>query len=169
MPEIYVIKFLDYSSKYGIGYLLSNGFCGVYFNDSTKIILNPISNVFYYKEKNISKDTKSNIECYNMKIYPDSLKKKVILLNDFKNYLIKENENFVKTNKINESDNKNEPFTFVKIWIGTERGNLFQLTNKIIQFVFNDKTEIILTAKTKLCIYTDKNKVKTIYFKCIYC
>ena len=50
--------------------------CGVYFNDSTKIILNPISNVFYYKEKNISKDTKSNIECYNMKIYPDSLKKK---------------------------------------------------------------------------------------------
>ena len=47
-------------------------------------------------------------------------------------------------------------------WIGTERGNLFQLTNKIIQFIFNDKTEIILTVKTKLCIYTDKNKVKTI-------
>ena len=45
-------------------------------------------------------------------------------------------------------------------WIGTERGNLFQLTNKIIQFIFNDKTEIILTVK--LCIYTDKNKVKTI-------
>ena len=76
VPEIYVVKFLDYNSKYGIGYLLSNGFCGVYFNDSTKIILNPTSNVFYYKEKNISKDTKSNIECYNMKIYPDSLKKK---------------------------------------------------------------------------------------------
>ena len=43
-------------------------------------------------------------------------------------------------------------------WIG----NLFLLTNKIIQFIFNEKTEIILTAKTKLCIYTDKNKVKTI-------
>ena len=47
-------------------------------------------------------------------------------------------------------------------WIGTERGNLFQLTNKMIQFVFNDKTEIILTVKTNLYIYTDKNKVKTI-------
>ncbi len=37
--EIYVKKWVDYSSKYGLGYLLSNGFTGVFFNDSTKIIL----------------------------------------------------------------------------------------------------------------------------------
>jgi len=37
--EIYVKKWVDYSSKYGLGYLLSNGKIGVFFNDSTKIIL----------------------------------------------------------------------------------------------------------------------------------
>ena len=37
--EIYVKKWVDYSSKYGLGYLLSNGSSGVFFNDSTKIIL----------------------------------------------------------------------------------------------------------------------------------
>ena len=37
--EIYVKKWVDYSSKYGLGYLLSNGYTGVFFNDSTKIIL----------------------------------------------------------------------------------------------------------------------------------
>ena len=37
--EIYVMKWVDYSSKYGLGYLLSNGATGVFFNDSTKIIL----------------------------------------------------------------------------------------------------------------------------------
>lgn len=39
--EIWVKKWVDYSTKYGLGYLLSNGSTGVYFNDSTKIILEP--------------------------------------------------------------------------------------------------------------------------------
>lgn len=39
--EIWVKKWVDYSGKYGLGYLLSNGSTGVYFNDSTKIILDP--------------------------------------------------------------------------------------------------------------------------------
>jgi polo-like kinase 1 len=39
--EIYVKKWVDYSSKYGLGYLLSNGSSGVFFNDSSKIICDP--------------------------------------------------------------------------------------------------------------------------------
>lgn len=41
--EIYVKKWVDYSTKYGLGYLLTNGCTGVYFNDGTKIIFNPKS------------------------------------------------------------------------------------------------------------------------------
>ena len=33
-----VKKWIDYSSKYGIGYALTNGCCGVYFNDSSKML-----------------------------------------------------------------------------------------------------------------------------------
>ena len=40
-PNVWVKKWVDYSSKYGLGYLLSNGATGVFFNDSTKIILDP--------------------------------------------------------------------------------------------------------------------------------
>lgn len=29
---------MDYSSKYGLGYILSNSFIGVYFNDNSKMI-----------------------------------------------------------------------------------------------------------------------------------
>lgn len=39
--EVWVKKWVDYSSKYGLGYLLSNGQTGVFFNDSTKIIFDP--------------------------------------------------------------------------------------------------------------------------------
>jgi polo-like kinase 1 len=38
-PDVWVKKWVDYSSKYGLGYILSNGSTGVFFNDSTKIIL----------------------------------------------------------------------------------------------------------------------------------
>ena len=37
MNDIWITKWVDYSSKYGLGYLLMNGATGVYFNDSTKI------------------------------------------------------------------------------------------------------------------------------------
>lgn len=37
--KILISKWIDYSSKYGMGYQLSNGIFGVLFNDSTKIIV----------------------------------------------------------------------------------------------------------------------------------
>ena len=36
---VFVKKWVDYSSKYGLGYLLSNGSTGIFFNDSSKMIL----------------------------------------------------------------------------------------------------------------------------------
>jgi hypothetical protein len=52
-PEnVWVILWVDYSSKYGLGYLLSNGNNGVIFNDLTKIILDNNSSNFEYIENN---------------------------------------------------------------------------------------------------------------------
>lgn len=50
-PEAWVKKWVDYSSKYGLGYILSNGSVGVFFNDSTKIVLEPAGTSFYYFER----------------------------------------------------------------------------------------------------------------------
>lgn len=44
-------KWVDYSTKYGLGYLLSDGSTGVYFNDSTKMILNPRGSTVHYIER----------------------------------------------------------------------------------------------------------------------
>ena len=37
--EVWVKKWVDYSSKYGLGYLLSDSTTGIYFNDSTKMVI----------------------------------------------------------------------------------------------------------------------------------
>jgi serine/threonine protein kinase len=42
-PRSWVSTWVDYTSKYGLGYLLTNGNIGVYFNDSTKIVLSAAS------------------------------------------------------------------------------------------------------------------------------
>lgn len=36
--ELKVVKWYDYTAKYGLGYVLSNGAVGVFFNDGTKLI-----------------------------------------------------------------------------------------------------------------------------------
>ena len=84
--EVTVKKWVDYSSKYGLGYLLSNNIVGVYFNDSSKIILDSAGVSFNYIERRIS-DRQEEIYTHTLKEYPKELMKKVTLLNHFKNYL----------------------------------------------------------------------------------
>jgi polo-like kinase 1 len=50
-PDVWVKKWVDYSSKYGLGYLLSNGATGVFFNDSTKLVLDINGHNFDYMER----------------------------------------------------------------------------------------------------------------------
>ena len=49
--EVWVKKWVDYASKYGLGYCLSNEAIGVFFNDSTKICLDPNGFHFDYMER----------------------------------------------------------------------------------------------------------------------
>ena len=56
---MWVKKWVDYSSKYGLGYLLSNSCTGVFFNDSTKILISQDGHNFNYYER---KATSSNSE-----------------------------------------------------------------------------------------------------------
>jgi len=84
--EIWVKKWVDYSSKYGLGYLLSNGTTGVFFNDSTKIILDPKGSTFEYMERKAA-DKQDIVVTYTLTEYPKELQKKVTLLQHFRSYL----------------------------------------------------------------------------------
>lgn len=85
-PSIWVKKWVDYSQKYGLGYLLSNGAAGVFFNDSTKIILQIGSTSFDYLERRVS-DKQEIIHRHTLDNYPQDIHKKVTLLQHFKSYL----------------------------------------------------------------------------------
>jgi len=176
-PDTWVKKWVDYSSKYGLGYLLSNGFSGVFFNDSSKIILNPNTNTFNYIERRMS-DKQEIISTHTMSDFPKELQKKVTLLQHFKNYLEGENNSSEQqtqssSNKESEGENKDEkdkdkekkdkPFTYVKKWMRTRHAIMFRLSNKIVQVCFQDKTEIILSSESRVVTYANKRGERTTY------
>jgi polo-like kinase 1 len=160
---IYVKKWVDYSSKYGLGYLLSNDCSGVFFNDCTKIIYHPKEAFFQYIEK--AENKKDFTRSYFIRSYPEKLHKKVTLLLHFQSYL----ENKKADQCSADKDAKEIPeervrsflkgsksMIYLKKWMKTKHAKLLRLSNKIVQVAFNDKTEIILSSETKLVIFVNK-------------
>jgi len=84
--KVLLVKWVDYSSKYGVGGKMSNGSYVVLFNDSTKMVLNQNNFDFVYirREKERANKQKEALddlcEHYNFSEYPEALKKKVILI-----------------------------------------------------------------------------------------
>jgi hypothetical protein len=104
-PAQWVTTWIDYSAKYGLGYLLSSGVVGVYFNDSTKLVLEPQGHErIEYSERSPAGSTPSTCSIPNASLvtgpdggvravatlsdYPPELRKKVTLLRHFRDYLI---------------------------------------------------------------------------------
>ena len=163
LPEHWVTRYVDYSSKYGLGFLLNNGCSGVFFNDSTKIVLDQDESGFQYIER---KKIESNelrrvdvlVASHTLQNYPESLQKKVTLLKHFRNYLLEqqkkegENSETLKSSSVGESTSP----AYVKKWLRTKHAILFWLSSDIVQVVFFDQTEVMLTKDESSIVYVDK-------------
>ncbi len=149
-PSVWVKKWVDYSSKYGLGYLLSNTATGVFFNDSTKIVIDPKGHQFYYYErKPVSNTEKQDVmSTHNLNDYPKDLQKKVTLLQHFRSYLENNNqngaagsENFRISDNVAKLNFQTAPVgdscvasstVYVKKWMRTKHAIMFRLSNKIV-------------------------------------
>lgn len=169
-PKTFISKWIDYSNKYGVGYQLTNGCVGVYFNDCSSIVLAANGENFEYLEyakssrnslprnssgsaavshgspvensSSASGRTVMNRHAYTLTKYPDSLKKKVSLLSHFKKYM---QENLYKSNKFsNENLETTVNLPFLLKYIRTKHAVVFRLTNRVIQVNFFDHTKILL-------------------------
>lgn len=116
--------------------MLSDGSTGVYFNDSTKIIVDKNGENFEYIEKKPG-DKADTITPHKISDYPNEreLQKKVTLLQHFRNYLY----DGYKLDIDKESGNDGG-YCYVKKWMKTKHAIMFRLSNKIVQVNFTDKT-----------------------------
>lgn len=157
--EIWVKKWVDYSSKYGLGYLLSNGATGVYFNDSSKLVLNANGNMFHYFERR-GTDRQERVFVHFLTDYPKELQKKVTLLQHFRSYLETDSRQIT---AVEDQQASPDAPVYIKKWMRTRHAILFRLTNKIVQVNFQDHTEIILSSETKTVTYVNKVGERSTY------
>lgn len=102
---------------------------------------------FYYVERVNKEDV---IKKYRFEDYPLDLKKKVGLFNHFKGYL-KDDES--KTSIV-PVDQKN--IVYIKRWFRSKHSVIFRMSNKTVQVIFIDQTELIINSTTKKVAYFNK-------------
>ena len=152
---IIVEKFIDCSDKFGIGYLLSNGDIGIYFNDSTKMVLIKNTHYIYYINKNNDNQILIN---FKGSIINELDGKRRILKLFYKNLMknVKNKEDF----NLNPALNHNKITGYVIKWEKTQYAFFFLLSSNVIQVKYNDKTELLFFVYEKSIQYIDKNKKK---------
>lgn len=151
-PTLWVNKWVDYSNKYGLGYMLSNGCAGVYFNDASKIIANSKGDSFQYISRSGNGREETMVQ-HIIPNFPPELQKKVTLLQHFRKHLM--------IDKLSGDESKE--LVYVKKWLLTEHAIIFRLSNKVVQVSFLDKSELLLCSDSKMVTYVDKQGMPAIY------
>eukprot|EP01052_Picozoa_sp_SAG31_P036400 SAG31_NODE_4537_length_3156_cov_1.780831_3_plen_456_part_00 len=164
-PDVWVSKWVDYSSKYGLGYLLCDGHIGVVFNDSTKIVLHPdASRVEYVERRKAGGGSYDDKRSFQLASHPAELTKKVTLLKHFKNYLLEHTPAGQEAPASASNGGKDSgSMIYVKKWLRTRHAFIFRLSNKTIQVHFHDHTEIILSSEARVVTYMDKKRHRSTY------
>lgn len=152
-PIVWVSKWVDYSDKYGFGYSLNDDSIGVVFNDLTKLLLLADGNNIHYI------DIDGLEHYYTMNEFPQTVEKKVKLLNYFRNYM---KEHLLKAGaniEIREEDQLSR-IPALKTWFRTSRAVVMHLTNGTLQInFFKDHTKVILCPLLGALTYIDENKM----------
>ena len=180
-PKVWVVRYVDYTSKYGLGFLLNTGSAGVYFNDSTKIVLSGVGDVFQYLERrrDSTGTVELSVQTYTLGTFPESLTKKVTLLKHFKSYLLDQAQQsglasdaqLVFQQDVEAAAGhgvvtpnpsalngliKDGDMPYVRKWVRTRHAILFRLSNRTIQVVFFDNSEVILSTEAREMSYRSK-------------
>jgi polo-like kinase 1 len=140
-PTIFVKKWIDYSNKYGVAYLLNNKTIGIYFNDYSKLVSDTKGNSFKYHDRTTGEILFNSFEV------PSELKKKIAILDHFRKYLNDEQES---TGTLD---------VYVKKVIFTPHAVVLRLNNQAIQIRFLDKSEVFINGESKFVVFLNKHQV----------
>lgn len=179
----YVVRYVDYTSKYGLGFLFNDGSSGVYFNDSTRAVHSAVNDTFVYIERRGGSGVggvvdREPVSVHTLTNFPDELKKKVTLLQHFRSYLLEQQKkaeeagesepllsssNYEEARQDTDDCTTGSPKVYMKKWIKTKHAMLFRLSNGTVQVLFYDMTEVLISSEGKLITYVDKDKNRFVH------
>ncbi|CAG9463967.1 unnamed protein product [Pedinophyceae sp. YPF-701] len=176
----HVVSWVDYSSKYGVGYLTSAGGIGVLFNDASRILLLPSRTHLQYIPRRGAAAEDQGVFRVGEALPDDrDLNKKVTLLWHFEKYLLRPDSRGVAyaaqtkgragaervlagretaSGASSKADAARElqGMAQAKKWLRTKHAMIFRLNNKTIQVEFFDASGLVLASEGGDVTYTDK-------------
>ena len=163
----YILEWLDYSSKYGLGYRLSNECLGVLFNDGTRMVYHPEGDFFQYIDKWSPEGER--VQLYRPALHPVELREKVMLLQRFRGYfdgqkardgVAHPGARELDWRDVMEHLGNGRVLTHVEQWASSEHARMFRLSNKVVQVVFTDKTAMVFRCDSDRVVYVDRKRRK---------
>jgi polo-like kinase 1 len=154
-PMEYVTYYQDYTDRYGIGYMMTNGVIGFYYNDMTNFLWLEAKNQYGYSDY-YNKREKAGVVYmtkHNSVYDTRDINKKIRILEHFKGHCKKLEGSLVKVQSTVQE-------VAIKRVIKTKGGILLRLTNSVVQMIFLDTSQIIFSFKTKKLIYINKHGVE---------
>ena len=143
--ETSVTRYADFTSKYGLAYLLNNGNVGVSFNDSTKMVWTTATNSIQYVSRGRAGahgavPAEDSLYC-TIDDYPETLRKKITLITYFRNYLTRSARNDQSPEVVScsrgkptiEDTQEEGKMVYIKRWLKTKYAIIFRLSNKSVQ------------------------------------
>lgn len=174
----WVTRYVDYTAKYGLGFLLNDGSSGVYFNDSTKAVHPATGDGFAYVERRraCADGVSEPVAVHALDDYPEALQKKVTLLRHFRSYLLEQQQRAEDAGEAEplvpagfgegpspSAADAGAPVVFMKKWIKTKHAMLFRLSNGTVQVRFYDLTEVLVSSEGNLITYVDKARNRFVH------
>ncbi|RKP25586.1 kinase-like domain-containing protein [Syncephalis pseudoplumigaleata] len=156
-PLVFVCKWMDYTNKYGIGYELTDGSIGVFFNDATSMVRAPDSYHLEYFSYASSSDKKLlTRDAYTVESYAPELRKKVKLVGHFHEFMnehlyLPQDYTFVDVNRTSRLDCMSK-------YVRTRYGVLFRLSNRIVQINYFDHVKLVLSEDARVVTIIDQQR-----------
>lgn len=152
--KVFIVSWVDYCNKYGMGYALTDGSVGVHFNDSTSLVLSPDKQHFDY----ITARRQGTVyvrKSHTVETYPEELKSKVYLLKHFERYIM--DRLFGEYEYTFEDVGRSKGMEWVQKYLRMKRVIVFKLSHDVLQFNFYDHSKLILSSHGLAITHIDKN------------
>ncbi|KAK9345798.1 kinase-like domain-containing protein [Lipomyces starkeyi] len=156
----FVSQWVDYSNKYGMGYQLADGCSGVYFNDTTSVVLSAsVKNFDYITDSNKPWAEQAT---YTLDEAPQFLTKKLYLVKHFREYMME--HLYIPEPAVGHEDarlNSDGKLTYITDYLRTKQAIMFRLSTGEIQFNFNDHHKIVIGDAGRRAKYIDAGRNST--------
>ncbi|KAJ6510017.1 kinase-like domain-containing protein [Mycena vitilis] len=159
--RVFIVSWVDYCNKYGMGYALTDGSVGVHFNDSTSLVMSCDKIHFDYITPTANAAGASALgpptahsSNHTITTYPSSLKSKVYLLKHFERYIM--DRLYGEYEYTYENKERTIGMDWVVKYLRMKHVIVFLMSHGAIQFNFYDHSKIILSSHGNLVTHIDK-------------